>query len=155
MTPFSACHPRRMGWRSWNFFRDKVSQAQIEACSEAMVDRSRHISLLEAGYNYVGLDDNYQACGYKDVDHTGDLGGGVVSEWPAYPGGKPLRSFHNASGYPLMNLTRFPDTRAMTDHAHRLGLKMGWCECAAPAPCFAILTPCCRMYRRRQQLRLR
>jgi hypothetical protein len=63
-----------------------------------------------------------QACGYRDTDHTGGLGAGAVSEWPACAGGAPLRSFHNASGYPLINLTRFPDMRAMTDFAHRLGL---------------------------------
>ena len=36
-------------------------------------------------------------------------------------------SFHNASGYPLIDHTKFPDMRAMTDHAHSIGLKMGWC----------------------------
>ena len=35
-------------------------------------------------------------------------------------------SFHNASGYPLIDKTKFPDMKAMTDHAHSIGLKMGW-----------------------------
>ena len=39
--------------------------------------------------------------------------------------GKPLRSFHNASGYPLINTTRFPDMKTMTTKAHDLGLKIG------------------------------
>ena len=52
---------------------------------------------------HCGLDDYYQACG------TGANG-----------------SFHNASGYPMINHTKFPDMRAMTDHAHSIGLKMGW-----------------------------
>ena len=46
----------------------------------------------------TGLDDAWQACG------TGAGG-----------------SFHNASGYPLVNVTRFPDMKSMTDHAHALG----------------------------------
>lgn len=35
-------------------------------------------------------------------------------------------SFHTASGYPLVNASRFPSLKAMTDHAHALGLKAGW-----------------------------
>ena len=97
----------------------------MEAAAEAMVDRSRGISLRDVGYDYVGLDDNYQACGYNDVDHTSGLGAGALSQWPAYKGGKPLRSFHNASGYPLINTTRFPDMKTMTTKAHDLGLKIG------------------------------
>ena len=32
---------------------------------------------------------------------------------------------HNASGYPLIDPEKFPDMKAMTDHAHSIGLKMG------------------------------
>jgi hypothetical protein len=38
------------------------------------------------------------------------------------------KSFHNASGYPLINLTKFPSMNAMTDKIHSLGLQAGWCE---------------------------
>ena len=51
----------------------------------------------------MGLDDYYQACG-TGVD----------------------KSFHNASGYPLIDKKKFPDMKAMTDHAHSLGLRIGW-----------------------------
>lgn len=71
--------------------------------ANAMVNKSRGVSLLEMGYENCGLDDYYQACG------TGAGG-----------------SFHNASGYPLIDKTKFPDMKAMTDHAHSIGLKMGW-----------------------------
>ena len=71
---------------------------------DAMVSRKRGgVSLLDLGYNHVGLDDYWQACG------EGTEG-----------------SFHNASGYPLVNKTTFPDLRAMTDHAHAAGLSVGW-----------------------------
>jgi len=47
------------------------------------------------------------------------------------PGGT---KYHDADGNPLVNLTTFPDLKAMTDHAHSLGLKAGWygnnCLCA-------------------------
>jgi len=31
-----------------------------------------------------------------------------------------------ASGYPLIDKTKFPNMKAMTSHAHSVGLKMGW-----------------------------
>ena len=76
----------------------------MTTAANAMVNKSRGVSLLEVGYENCGLDDYYQAC------KTGVQG-----------------SFHNASGYPLIDKTKFPDMKAMTDHAHSIGLKMGWC----------------------------
>merc|ERR1712196_303272 len=68
-------------------------------------------SLLEVGYSRVGLDDFWQACG-----------AGVNN------------SFHDASGYPIINETRFPNMKAMNQNARRKGVKMGWyannCGCA-------------------------
>lgn len=100
-----------MGWRSWNCYHREVTQEKMITAANAMVDRSRGVSLLEVGYENCGLDDYYQACG------TGAGG-----------------SFHNASGYPLIDKTKFPDMRGMTDHAHSIGLKMGWyannCGCS-------------------------
>ena len=47
----------------------------MTAAADAMVDKSRGLSLLDVGFNNCGLDDYYQDC------HTGAAG-----------------SFHNASG---------------------------------------------------------
>jgi alpha-galactosidase len=92
-----------LGWRSWNAYHKEISQDKMTIAANAMVNKSRGISLLEAGYEQIGLDDYYQACG------TGVNG-----------------SFHDMSGYPLINKTKFPDMKAMTAHAHSLGLKIGW-----------------------------
>eukprot|EP01052_Picozoa_sp_SAG31_P015317 SAG31_NODE_981_length_10558_cov_2.972273_8_plen_126_part_00 len=35
-------------------------------------------------------------------------------------------SFHDASGYPIVNGTKFPSMKRLTGFAHSLGLKMGW-----------------------------
>lgn len=35
-------------------------------------------------------------------------------------------SFHDAAGRPLINLTRFPDMKAMNTEAHGKGVAMGW-----------------------------
>jgi alpha-galactosidase len=52
-----------MGWRSWNCYHHEVTQEKMTIAANAMVDKSRGISLLEAGYENCGLDDYYQACG--------------------------------------------------------------------------------------------
>merc|ERR1719473_478176 len=91
-----------MGWRSWNAYHADINQKKMTTAADAMVNKSRGVSLLEAGFNNCGLDDYYQKCG-------SGAGG----------------SFHNASGYPIIDLTKFPDMKAMTDHAHSIGLRMG------------------------------
>ena len=75
---------------------------------DAIVDRSRVVngtpmSLHDLGYEFVGLDDGWQACG------TGING-----------------SFHDAAGRPLIDTDKFPDMGAMVAKAHKLGLKAGW-----------------------------
>lgn len=60
-------------------------------------------SLLDLGYVNIGLDDNWQACGAGN-----------------------LSSFHNTDGLPVVNANRFPDMKAMVEHAHALELRAGW-----------------------------
>ena len=81
------------GWRSWNQMGGDISQALMTDMMTAMADRSRTVqgkptSLIDLGYNRIGMDDNWQACG-----------AGVNG------------SFHDASGNPIFNATRFPDVR--------------------------------------------
>eukprot|EP00038_Savillea_parva_P009018 m.180708 g.180708 ORF g.180708 m.180708 type:complete len:593 (-) comp15074_c0_seq1:172-1950(-) len=92
-----------MGWRSWNAYADDVNQTIMLTVANAMVATTYGPSLKASGYTHVGLDDAWQAFGMG-------VGG----------------SFHNASGYPLVNLTRFPSMRDMTDKIHALGLSPGW-----------------------------
>ncbi len=103
----------RIGWRSWNFFRQNISQAAILAQVDALTFRPHKDkpSLFEVGYSHIGIDDGWQACG------TGVNG-----------------SFHDKNGEPLINLTRFPDMKRMNIEAHSKGVKMGWyannCGCS-------------------------
>lgn len=60
-------------------------------------------SLLALGFNEIGIDDGWQACG------AGSNG-----------------TFHSASGETLVNRDRFPDLQRMTGRASELGVKMGW-----------------------------
>jgi hypothetical protein len=101
-------------WRSWNQYQGDVSQSMMMGIFDALASRNRPaiwngsvLSLVDLGYTDAGLDDNWQACGaYGPNNYT----------------------YHNASGYPQIDLTRFPDMRAMNDYAHSLGLTTGWCE---------------------------
>ncbi|KAJ9460399.1 Alpha-galactosidase [Diplonema papillatum] len=104
-----------MGWRSWNAYGLDITQDVMEATMDAMAAKPYSVdgvptSLVDLGYVSAGLDDAWQACG------TGYLGG-----------------FHDEDGNPLVNATRFPSMKAMTDHGHALGMKVGWymnnCHC--------------------------
>jgi alpha-galactosidase len=98
-----------MGWRSWNLYGANVNQALIEGIMDGMVKKTRTVdgkatSLCDLGYCDVGLDDNWQNCSAgTDGNH-----------------------YHDSDGNPVVNLERFPDMKAMTDHAHKLGLTAGW-----------------------------
>jgi len=97
-----------MGWRSWNCYGGDVNQTKMESVMDRMAERVRMVdgkltSLKDLGYVNCGLDDNWQAC------KAGVNG-----------------SFHDADGNPIINTKTFPDLKAMTDHAHSLGLRAGW-----------------------------
>ena len=89
-----------------------------------MVD-GKPTSLVDLGFVDAGIDDGWQAC------YSG-------------PGGV---GFHNASGYPIVNTTRFPDLRALTARARALGVRPGWygnndgCEEKRPACALQVRAP--------------
>merc|ERR1711959_382700 len=98
-----------MGWRSWNLYGANMGQKLITSIMDGMVKKTRMVdgkptSLCDLGYCDVGLDDNWQNC-------------------KAGTGGN---HYHDANGNPVVNTERFPDMKAMTDHAHKLGLTAGW-----------------------------
>ena len=53
------------GWRSWNQFGGGISQELMVSMMEGLADRSRLVdgvptSLIDLGYNRIGMDDNWQ-----------------------------------------------------------------------------------------------
>jgi len=101
-----------MGWRSWNLYGRMVNQKLIEGIMDGMVKKNRMVdgkptSLCDLGYCDVGLDDNWQDCKAPGAVAAGN-------------------HYHDADGNPVVNLNVFPDMKAMTDHAHNLGLTAGW-----------------------------
>jgi len=78
---------------------------------EAIKARGRSVagvptSLADLGYVHVGIDDGWQECG-------------AGSEQPT--------SFHDASGTPLVNKSRFPDIAGLVEFTARKNLTLGWC----------------------------
>lgn len=116
--PIAPTPPR--GFRSWNVFYGGLTQAKAVAVVDALVARvlpvaalrgpllgladtlpgasGEPVSLAQLGYNRMGEDDMWQACGQ-----------GVNG------------SFHNASGFPIFAAS-WPDVRNLTDYAHSLNI---------------------------------
>jgi alpha-galactosidase len=104
-----------MGFRTWNAYHGDINDTLVRRVMQALVSRQRQVngvatSLADLGYGRVGIDDGWQAC------HTGYMG--TVTRFN--------KSFHALDGTPLVNKTRFPNVKALVQHGHKQGLKMGW-----------------------------
>ena len=104
--PNSVTGPLR-GWRSWNAVFSDITQSFTTRQVVAIAQRRHSIdgkptSLLDLGYSRVGIDSGWASCS------------GVNGSW------------HDETGHFIINKTSFPDMKAMTDHAHSLGVKMGF-----------------------------
>ncbi len=92
-----------MGWLSWNVYQANINEANIKATADAMV----RYKLLDCGYKYLCLDDNWHA----DKREAG-------------------------TGKPVYDAQKFPSgLKALTDYAHGLGLKIGIYSDAAEMTC--------------------
>lgn len=108
-----------MGFRTWNQFGLNVNSSLMTTVFEALARADREVdgkptSLVDLGYVRAGIDDGWQLCG------SGPTGTG----------------FHNRSGYPIVDRVKFPDMRALTAAARRLGVIPGWCVLFLLVPLF-------------------
>ena len=116
-----------LGWRSFNAFWGIIDQVKMEGTMDAMTNKSRSVagqptSLLELGYNHIGLDGGWNYCFPENKSFHTKEGEPVWCDW--------------AKGRPCQGNVSFPDPQAMVDKAKRLGLAPGWC--GRPR------SPCCR-----------
>ncbi len=80
-----------MGWSSWNLFATKINEDLIKQIADAMADSG----LLEAGYQYVNIDDCWQAS-------TRDNSGRLQCDKATFPNGiKSLADYVNLRGLKL------------------------------------------------------
>jgi hypothetical protein len=69
------------------------------------IEGKPNMSLLDAGYSSMGIDEGWEGCG-QGVNKTQ----------------------HDAKGDPVINKARFPDMAGMVKYTHDKGLKIGWYE---------------------------
>lgn len=95
-----------MGWMSWNFYGSDICDSIFRRQAKAIVSNG----LDKLGYNYVFMDDNWQA---------------------------PSR---DSNGNIQVNESRFPQgLKDLTDFIHSKGLKAGIYSCPAPTTCVGAL----------------
>jgi alpha-galactosidase len=90
-----------MGWNSWNKFGCNVSDEMIRGMADAMVKSG----MKDAGYQYVNVDDCWQA--------SRDANGNIVADPQRFPHGM----------------------KALADYVHSLGLKFGLYSDAGSKTC--------------------
>lgn len=80
-----------MGWSSWNLFRNKINENLIKEIADAMKDSG----LAEAGYQYINIDDCWQAS-------SRDKEGRLQCDKETFPSGiKALSEYVNSCGLKL------------------------------------------------------
>lgn len=109
-----------LGWRSWNAFGARISQALMEEQIDALVAKNRtvqgwdgKVSLCDLGYCAAGVDEGWEGCG-MGVNRT-------------EKNGRTYRTQHYANGTPTIN-PKFPDMPGLVKYGHDKGVKMGWYE---------------------------
>lgn len=91
-----------MGWNSWNTFTDKINEELILTTADTMVESG----LLQAGYNYLVIDDCWSL---KERDAQGNL----VADPEKFPHGMAY----------------------LADALHKKGLKFGMYSCCGTRTC--------------------
>lgn len=105
MAPVAATPP--MGWNSWNYFADKVTDADVRAAADAMVASG----MRDAGYVYVNIDDAWQ--GQRDAK-------GEIHSNARFPDMKALADYVHARGLKL-GIYSSPGEKTCAGYAGSLG----------------------------------
>jgi alpha-galactosidase len=91
-----------MGWNSWNKFACNINETLFKSTADEIIS----LGLLDAGYNYLNLDDCW------------------------------MNTNRTADGHLIGNTTRFPSgIKSLGDYIHGKGLKFGIYESAGSETC--------------------
>jgi alpha-galactosidase len=96
-----------MGWNSWNYFAEKVTDADVRAAADAMVASG----MRDAGYVYVNIDDGWQ--GERDAN-------GMIHPNARFPDMKALADYVHAKGLKL-GIYSSPGPKTCAGYAGSLG----------------------------------
>jgi alpha-galactosidase len=100
-----------MGWNSWNCFAGEVSADKVKRATAAMVKSG----LVNHGWNYINIDDFWQ--NHRDSKDSSIRG-----------------KLRDEIGNIIPN-ARFKDMKALADHVHNNGLKIGLYSSPGPWTC--------------------
>ncbi len=99
-----------MGWTSWNVYKANFGADEVRATADGFINNG----LLDAGYEYVCIDDNWHAGSNNGTAHNGRA----------------------SDGKPQYDATKFPEgLNAITEYVHDRGLKIGIYSDAAERTC--------------------
>ena len=96
------CAVPPMGWNSWNTFTEKINEDMVKE----MVDSMKEQGFLEAGYEYVVIDDCWSL-------RERDVNGKLVADPEKFPNGM----------------------KAVADYVHEKGFKFGMYSCCGTRTC--------------------
>lgn len=96
------CLTPPMGWNSWNTFTENINEELIFTMADAMVETG----LLDAGYNYLVIDDCW-------AQKSRDASGALAADPAKFPHGM----------------------KAVADYVHGKGLKFGMYSCCGTKTC--------------------
>eukprot|EP01079_Euglenida_sp_SAG-EU17-18_P004762 gene4763-4933_t len=119
------------GWRSWNGVFSDVTQDFITRQVDAIAAR-RHLvagvptSLADLGYDRVGIDSGWASCtGVNGSWHDSD-GHFIINTTKAWHRRQSSTNVAVPSTMSWYPDPQFPGMKAMVDHAHSAGVKMGF-----------------------------
>ena len=81
----------------------RATVADVQAARTRTVN-GKPTSLVDLGFTHAGIDDGWQKCG----------------------SGPSSNGFHNASGFPIVDTSKFPSMQDLTTHARSLNITPGW-----------------------------
>ena len=96
-----------MGWNSWNFFAERVTDKDIRAAADQLVSTG----MKDAGYNYVNIDDTWEA----ERDATG-----LLHTNAKFPDMKALADYVHSKGLKI-GIYSGPGTKTCGGYAASLG----------------------------------
>eukprot|EP00912_Choanoflagellata_sp_UC4_P002020 UC4_evm10s1290 len=97
-------------------------RAQMHAVldkSRPLQNGSKGISLADLGFSWISMDDGWQKCNCSTA-------GSLDPNLPKCPNCKAGGcSWHDGSGYPIVDLRKFPNMTDLVSYGHSLGLRVG------------------------------
>ena len=148
-------------WRSWNQYGWYITEDVILSAAAGLVDGSRPIkgrpagtSLMDLGFDEVGMDEGWAACPASPDNHGRDPNYDPRARMPRQAVPKPfdignnrtsmMHRLNNKDGStePVVDELAFPDMSGLVRKIHAKGLRAGWYLNDCLSYCYSISDDC-------------